>query len=558
MGKKADYGRGHPKFLEYVESIVTHPTYAGMPDVRTDDNVVQWESPSNRTGGKFKDTHKKRLDWWRKKAAEVGMPSEGPHWISKVAKTIHPTKQKPCKACGMILDIRYAYPRQPFIERLKQLDSVDDSFPIDPNEHICDLITRMVEQFGNRVFTDLPKLLNTGANRAPALPAELAPWIDWVRKEYIPKEPRTLGPGVMSNAPDRLDGFHSFNQCCRGIKDTGRSAENLRSYTTDRRVFEYWVDGNWVAADHLMGLIRSDKKLKAEPCRNDHQGPCSADHVGPISLGFAHRPDFQLLCHSCNSGKNNRMYASDVTHLIAAQARGERIASWYCESLWDQCKGLVTGEETAQRLSKLLRDNRHTVMYILGDVARAGHYAFLATFLGLERASQEPRFENLRVENHLTVYDALTLKPRATKYVGEQKARRLRVAFTALREYVGKENRNAYLVTDETIKARVSAALAALATAPAEVKSLDEEIRLAATAETPQEETLRALAERVPTSVTEPTAFKTARAELSGAMGFVATRLAAMWTAERYVREVVEDEIPVEDDEESPDEADSE
>ncbi|HFL9475791.1 TPA: Alw26I/Eco31I/Esp3I family type II restriction endonuclease, partial [Escherichia coli] len=62
----------------------------------------------------------------------------------------------------------------------------------------------------------------------------------------------------MANPPDRFDGFHSFNRCCRSIADKGRTKENLKSYVTDRRVFEYWVDGDWVAADRLMGQVRTN------------------------------------------------------------------------------------------------------------------------------------------------------------------------------------------------------------------------------------------------------------------------------------------------------------
>lgn len=72
MGKKATYGRGHPKFLEYVQFIASHPAYKGMPDAVLDGGGIQWEAPSNRQSGKFKDTHGKRLEWWRKKAASVG------------------------------------------------------------------------------------------------------------------------------------------------------------------------------------------------------------------------------------------------------------------------------------------------------------------------------------------------------------------------------------------------------------------------------------------------------------------------------------------------------
>ena len=47
-----------------------------------------------------------------------------------------------------------------------------------------------------------------------------------------------LSPGVMSNAPDRLDGFHSYNKCCRAKEDKGRSKENLNKYGEDRRAYE--------------------------------------------------------------------------------------------------------------------------------------------------------------------------------------------------------------------------------------------------------------------------------------------------------------------------------
>ena len=223
---------------------------------------IQWEAPSNRKSGRNKDTNRRRRDWWRRKAIEVGIDPKAPHWISSTAKFVHPTKKKPCKNCGRLMDIRYAYPSATLIRRIEALSFIDDSFPVDPLEHITSLVIRLVEQFGDHVFACLPALLNTSSIKAPALPCKLQDWLIWIEQEYIPHEPRTLSPGVMSNAPDRLDGFHSFNLCCRSKTDPGRSRVNLQSYTTDRRVFEYWVEGDWVAADRLMGIIRSDNDIK--------------------------------------------------------------------------------------------------------------------------------------------------------------------------------------------------------------------------------------------------------------------------------------------------------
>jgi hypothetical protein len=135
MAKKAEYGRGHPNFLGYVDFIFRHPSYKGMPDAEMDDGSIQWEAPSNRTGGRFKDTHHKRREWWRAKAIEIGIDPNSAHWISKAAKFIHPTKKKPCKNCGKEMDIRYSYPSHILIKRIARLDYIDESFPLDPLEH---------------------------------------------------------------------------------------------------------------------------------------------------------------------------------------------------------------------------------------------------------------------------------------------------------------------------------------------------------------------------------------------------------------------------------------
>ena len=51
-----DYGsRGQtwaPEFVTYMKYIVTHPAYADMPDAVKEDGKIQWEAPSNRSGGK--------------------------------------------------------------------------------------------------------------------------------------------------------------------------------------------------------------------------------------------------------------------------------------------------------------------------------------------------------------------------------------------------------------------------------------------------------------------------------------------------------------------------
>lgn len=115
-------------------------------------------------------------------------------------------------------------------------------------------------------------------------------------------------------------------------------------------------------------------------------------------------------------------------------------------------KDRVADEETALRLSKILRDNRHTAMAYLYRFYEAGRLAFLSSFLGLNFADKAPDFKNLRVENHITQFDEIMQTDRTTKYADEQKARRIRVAFSSLVDYISKENRNAYIVLDDEIE----------------------------------------------------------------------------------------------------------
>lgn len=520
-----------------METIVSHENYAGMPDARMDNGDIQWAAPSNRGSGKFQFTNDKRRDWWRARARDVGIDPNSPEWLSRTAKLIHPTKEKPCVWCGRILDIRYVYPTNRLFGRVKKLEFFREQFELDALERIDSLVQRLVKEFGNAVFDHLPSLLKKKGIEIPAIPAQLDKWLYWVEREYIPQEPRgILSPGAMSNAPDRLDGFHNYNLCCRQSTDKGRSKQNLQSYTTDRRAFEYWVDGDWIAADRLMGLIRSREDLKQETCRNeDHPGPCNADHIGPISLGFAHRPEFQLLCGQCNSAKNNRMYLGDVLLLRKAEERGDKVASWYCDELWRRLNGKVDTEETAMRLSKALRDNRHTAMLMLGEFLTAGQFAFLLHFLELDRANYDVTFENVRAENHVVVYDSINHEPRTTKYVEEQKARRIRVAFDALSEYVSKKNRNALEISNEASKNSIEYALETLKDTPDNMIELNRRVASALSDASRSESHLRKVVAKLPSLNVE--VFVSANDQLRETMRLVADILVSQWTDVRYVRE---------------------
>jgi Alw26I/Eco31I/Esp3I family type II restriction endonuclease len=428
--------------------------------------------------------------------------------------------------------IAYVYPNGHLQGRISKL--FGDDFEYDPLESITDLVQRLADTFGEEVLDKLPELLSTGDIAVPNHGRNIDDWLTWLEEVYIPSEPSLLSPGAMSNAPDRFDGFHSFNLCCRGKADTGRHNANMRSYTTDRRVFEFWSEGDWIAADRLMGLIRA--KFRDEPTADGGEGPCTADHIGPLSLGFFHRPEFRLLSRAANSAKNNRMSLSDVQFLKVTESRGTEIVSWYAKPLWDFRKDFVVDEESALRLSKLLRDNQRNAMHLLGAMMQEGHLAFLASLLELSHANYNVEFVNLRIENFTTVFDNLNLFPRRTKYASEQKARRIRIGFEALRTYNAKENRHFCKIESPEIDSIVQRASSILREAPKELLAINIQLSDAMLQgkEIGGEEQLRIISNAVP-DIAHPTILE-AREALKSVMEIVGWILSEMWTSDRYVR----------------------
>lgn len=548
-GNKRANLEANEAFLQYEEEIVNHPAYAGMPDLRHEDGTIQWEAPSNRGAGIFQFSHDKRYQWWVEKAAEIGISTDKDKWISKVAKAIHPTKLHPCKVCGRVMDIRYCYLSSNFMKRVQKLSFYDGSVEMEEVTHILDFITSFVDTYGDDAYNALPGLLKcTQVKKIPDLPHDLSSWTSWIEQSYIPQEPSMLSPGAMSNAPDRLDGFHTFNRCCRSKADKGRSKENLASYSTDRRAFENWSDGNWITANKLMGFINSSPDMKKEHCANDESGghhprPCSADHIGPISLGFCHRPEFQFLCKPCNSAKNNRMYFSDVCHLIEVEKQGETVATWYANPIWQKCKGKVTDKESALRLSRVMRDNRNIAMMLLANFIDRGEYLFLFTLLNLEYADYEYDIVpgSTKINNQIVTVD-FCRKASTLRYVNIQKTRKIRVAFSSLSEYAKKENRNGYTYTNSQIEALKRRAFGVLSGISNNLKNQNKALIAALSDETRVDAELEAFLSSVDYQALKSTQeFIEVKKILTQIMELVAAELSSNWDDPRYSRETVDE-----------------
>jgi transcriptional regulator with XRE-family HTH domain len=72
---RIEVGKRYPS-LELLDGI-----YEGMPDAVKDDGKIQWEAPSNRSGGRYQNTHHVRRDWWRNKAESIGIDVNAGQWI---------------------------------------------------------------------------------------------------------------------------------------------------------------------------------------------------------------------------------------------------------------------------------------------------------------------------------------------------------------------------------------------------------------------------------------------------------------------------------------------
>jgi len=412
----------HEDFKKYMEFIVKHPNYSGMPELYNNDGSIRWVVTGKSTIGK------KRKDWWKNKADELGINTVG-KWISQTAKQNHPTKEKVCQTCGRKLSIEYVYPTKNLVKRINKISQMDD-FNYNDFKHIKDIIHEILTTLKDNGFNQISKIFSIPKEIQKT---EVEYW-NYIYKNFVQKESRKLSPGAMSNAPDRLDGFHTYNICCRSKQDTGRHASNLERYIEDRRAYMHWSEGDWKSASWLM---KSSNGICAQ-CGNE--GKVTADHIGPISLGFSHLPVFQPFCKSCNSAKNNRMFLKDVLKLIKLENQGKKVVSWHSKYIWDNLKYKVETENDAKKLSKLMRKAHHQFLEFFYNLSSLGYKDFLLNYLNPEYAFYEKiEFKNL---NPSTYEHDGVIKIEGTKKNYQNNATRyIRIAFKSLDEYHKKKNR---------------------------------------------------------------------------------------------------------------------
>lgn len=408
-----------PRFLNYMEMIVSDPNYEGLPIERKKDGSLKWVATAKSKVGK------KRIEWAKNKAKELGLEIR-PGVYAELMRELHPTKWKVCQICGRAMSVYYYYPNAYF---LKSLNEEFDSDFCD-----CDHISDIWDELINRgVSKDRLAhfLIDKGNLSIDASSVEKEDIIDMLEKACRMGKKKCLGPGAMSDFPDRFDGFHTYNRCCRATEDTGRSKDNMKSYTKDRRAYEYWSDGNIHAANQFMGS-------------SFFEG-VSADHIGPISLGFVHDPSYlQRMSNSDNSAKRDRLQLDDIEKIIETENRTKTYPmSWQSKLLWEhiKCNYETHREIISTKYRDALKQNMINYMFILHEILEScpknGETFLIKAFL-------EPKYECFEYDYEFDQFGGIkSKKPRHFTDRSQNEADRYyRIAIESVYEYSSKDNRH--------------------------------------------------------------------------------------------------------------------
>ena len=408
----------HPNFIKYMEFIIHHDNYSGLPIVIRKNGGPGWVATKKSEIGK------QRLAWALMKARELNIPNT-PGVYAKVMLQVHPTKRKVCQVCGKEMSLYYEYPNSRMVNELKKTFNYDCTTVTHINTIISDLLLSEVSQ--DKIKQFLIKKISL-SNETKLL--GLDEIIRICEQKCRIGESKMFGPGAMSNFPDRYDGFHSYNRCCRGLEDTGRSKENLKTYTKDRRAYEYWSDGNIHAANKFMG--------------SNYFYGTSADHIGPISLGFVHDSHYlRAMSSGNNSAKRDRLQYDDIKDIILVEEMYEIPAiSWYSRKIWEHIKQNYQQEPDkigAYRIA--LKQNLSTYMLILWEILeRCGNKGkeFLAINLLLPKNSYFLYDYSFNSNGEIIEQSLRKIKDSTRKEFD----RFVRVAIDSIKDYHLKENRN--------------------------------------------------------------------------------------------------------------------
>ena len=423
----------HPDYEKYVEMIVAHSNYRGLYYDRDKNGKVKWVVTGESEKGR------RRQAWWDDTCRKLGVKIQKGCY-AKVARMIHPTGLHVCQCCGKEKSVFYEYPNKKTEKKLNEILGLH----INPNsdEKRCEFTIREIIKTHCKSLKKAKEVAETLEIPAPASIKDL---IDIIYSELVEKESKKFSPGVMSNLPDRFDGFHSYNLCCRTRYDRGRHKSNMNSYAQDRRAYEEWADGDWNKANVLMGAFRNIPKMVCPECKIKKS--MTADHIGPISLGFCHTTHFAPMCKKCNSSKNNRFTKSDVDKLIALEKKGVQIVSWHSKYVWDKLKNKIENDKDATMLSKIMNATHKNILFLFFLLYSKTGPNFLKHYLHPEYAMFNHRISKLDLSD--SAKSNIISKPACSANKQKLRNRYVRIAFESLEKMGRKKNRKVEIIVNE-------------------------------------------------------------------------------------------------------------
>lgn len=404
------------EFLEYEDFIANHPNYEGLPITKNAEGKYNWIATAQS------ETGKKRKAWAEKKGAELGIENNTDGFYAKVMLEIHPTKTKPCQICGKSMSLYYHYPNTNLVKALKK----EFDYDCDIYESIYDICNNLKEQGVSEklIIAFLKAKCKLDDNYT-----DLETLICHCEMKCRGGLSKMLGPGSMSNFPDRAEGFHTYNRCCRSKEDKGRSKENLKTYGKDRRAYEYFSDGNIHAADKFM----TSKFFKGK----------SADHIIPVSLGGVHDSRFlQQMPTGDNSSKRDRLVKEDVLKAIEIENKfGIKAVSWFVSDLWGYLKanGATFTQDNFENFRVCLKQNMIDFLNVLCiiKISEKNGVDFITEKLIL------PKMKYFEIDYDFNSNGTYTEKKRhITERASKEFERMKRISLDSLDEYKSKENRN--------------------------------------------------------------------------------------------------------------------
>ena len=219
-----------------MEEIVNHPNYKGLPIKKKADGSYTWIATAKS------ETGQKRIHWCIQKAQELGLTKTEetyPGMYADVMLKIHPTKWKVCQICGKKMSLYYHYPNANFLKALNQ--KFGTSFLTVTISAISGMnsSTRVFAKMILRAF-----LINKGKLNLDAQNSEKHEIIAALEHACRKGDKKYLGKELCRTFLIVMTGSLHIIAVVDLFRIKVDSKENLKSYTKDRRAYEYWSDGN--------------------------------------------------------------------------------------------------------------------------------------------------------------------------------------------------------------------------------------------------------------------------------------------------------------------------